>query len=585
MKLNLNPFNLRFFQIILFLLAAVPCGIPYRYQPNPVFPSELAAFIFASLLVLGAVFVPRRDEEPVVLPWASLIWFGLAGVVGLQYWFVDTPYLCERTVPMLYFGCAGLSVWALARAKAAYGAQALVEALAWGLLAGTLFNSGVGFSQLIDLFQHGWRLIYGHIGQKNMYGHYLAWGLAACAWLAAERKLPQWAFWPLAVWLALSMAWSSSRSVFLYALAWLPLAGFIAWRGRDNLRRFGCFLGASALLIIAMQFVAPLINDAIQAMLKAGNEAPTGVDRLASNGSRRLVEWEKAWMTFLQHPLLGVGWGAYAAQSVILHVLPDFARVQESVLFTHSHNSLLNLMAETGILGAGIVVAGIVWIYAALLRYWKDPIAMFAMALATVSILHSLVEYPLWYYHLFGPFVLMLLFIRSDGIRLPLPQRGLQLGFAATAGGLIAVAIAGGMLYLKIYPIMDPADDEKTNAANIRMLEQLRRHPLLDFYGAYALSNYIVASDKDITWKLAILRPLNSIRPYPGQMTDQAVLEALSGNKARAHELIRQAAYAYPESFDYFYQTLERFPQPAVQELRRDVDEAYRFFGKKPPQK
>mgnify|MGYP000157930510 CR=1 FL=1 len=118
MKLNLNPFNLRFFQTILFLLAAVPCGIPYRYQPNPVFPSELAAFIFASLLVLGAVFVPRRDEEPVVLPWASLIWFGLAGVVGLQYWFIDTPYLCERTVPMLYFGCAGLSVWALARAKA-----------------------------------------------------------------------------------------------------------------------------------------------------------------------------------------------------------------------------------------------------------------------------------------------------------------------------------------------------------------------------------------------------------------------------------------------------------------------------------
>ena len=55
MKLNLNPFNLRFFQTILFLLAAVPCGIPYRYQPNPVFPSELAAFIFASLLVLGAV--------------------------------------------------------------------------------------------------------------------------------------------------------------------------------------------------------------------------------------------------------------------------------------------------------------------------------------------------------------------------------------------------------------------------------------------------------------------------------------------------------------------------------------------------
>lgn len=44
---------LRYFQIVLFLLAAVPSGIPFRYQPNPVFPSELAAFAGSALLILG----------------------------------------------------------------------------------------------------------------------------------------------------------------------------------------------------------------------------------------------------------------------------------------------------------------------------------------------------------------------------------------------------------------------------------------------------------------------------------------------------------------------------------------------------
>lgn len=576
-------FSLRYFQIVLFLLAAVPSGIPFRYQPNPVFPSELAALIGAGLLILGLTLLPADNQKRPILPWTSLAWFGLAAVLLLQIVFLPTPYLCEHTVPALYLLTAGLSGWALSRAKQIHGAQDLMLAFAFGLVAGTLFNSGVGASQLISLFQNGWRLIYGNIGQKNMYGHYLAWGLAAAAWLASERKLPQWAFWPIAVWLSLSMAWSSSRSVFLYALVWLPAAGLIAWRGREQTRRFGLFLGAAALLILAMQFVAPLINDLIQALMKSRNEAPTGVDRLASNGSRRLVEWTKAWIVFKDHPWLGVGWGAFAVNSVALHVLPEFARVQESVLFTHSHNSLLNLMAETGLLGAGAVVAGIVWCYAGLIRRWKDPIVLLAAAMAAVSILHSLVEYPLWYYHLFGPFVLMLVFLRDDGPSLPISAKVEQVLFSVFAGGLLALAVVGAMLYLKIYPILDPPGDAKSKAANMAVLEKLRRNPLLDYFGDYALSNYISASDQDMPWKLAILRKVNSIRPYPGQLTDQAVMEALSGNSVLAHKLMRQAAYAYPESFDYFYQTLRRFKQPEVVALTRDVDEARLFLKAKMP--
>lgn len=574
---------LRYFQIVLFLLAAVPCSIPYRYQPNPVFPSELAAFVLAALLVLGGALLPGNSQKRIQLPAASVPWFALAVVVVMQCWLLPTPYLSERVVPVLYLLGAAFSAWSLSRAKEALGAEGLMQGLAWGLLAGALFNSGVGLSQLIDLFQNGWRLIYGNIGQKNMYGHYLAWGLAATAWLASERKLPTWAFCLVAVWLTLSMAWSSSRSVFLYALAWLPMAGFVIWRGREQTRRLGWFLAAAAVLILAMQFVAPIINSALQSLLHASNDAPTGVDRLASNGSRRLVEWTKAWLVFKSHPLLGVGWGAFAVNSVILQVLPEFANVQESVLFTHAHNSVLNLMAETGIPGATAVVGGIFWMYAGLLRRWQNPIVLVATAMVTVSVLHSLVEYPLWYFHLFGPFALMLVFMREGGVRLPFSSHKLGFGFAIGAGGLLAVAALGAVLYLKIYPILDPAKDGKSKAANIQILEKLRHHPLLDFYGDFALSNYIIASEQDMAWKLGILRKLNSLRPYPGQMTDQAVMEALSGNTDRAHELIRQAAYAYPESFDYFYSTLARFPQPQVQALLADVDEARHFFGAKRP--
>ncbi|SFN82395.1 O-antigen ligase [Formivibrio citricus] len=574
---------LRYFQAILFLLAAVPCGIPFRYQPNPVFPSEIAAFALAALLVLGAAFVPVRDGERMRLPSMSLPWFALAAVIGLQTFLVYTPYLTERTIPVIYLLGAGFSVWGLARAKEHFGAEPLMEAFAWGLMVGAVFNSGVGLSQLIELFQSGWRLIYGNIGQRNMYAHYLAWGLAAAAWLATERKLPQWLFWLVASWLALSLAWSSSRSVFLYAAAWGAMAVFLIWRGRDRTRRFGLFLGAAALLILVMQFAAPLINDAIQTLLKAGNQAPTGVDRIASNGSRRLVEWKKAWLVFKDYPIMGAGWGAFSVHSVALHVQPDFAKVVESVLFTHAHNSLLNLMAEVGLAGTLVVVAGILWAFLALLRRWKDPVVLVAAAMVMVSILHSLVEYPLWYYHLFGPFVLMLLFMRDGGPVLPVPARAQLFGLATVAGVLLAGSIMGWVLYLKIYPLLDSSDDEQINAENIQKLESLRHHPLLDFYAEYALSSYIVASEKDIDWKLAILRKLNSLRPYPSQLTDQAVMEALKNQPEKARQLIRQAAYAYPESFDYFYNVVGRFSQPEVRILRKDLEEASAFFNLKPP--
>lgn len=634
----MKSLRLPYFQFLLFLLVAVPCAIPFRYQPNPVFPSELVALFLAALMILGGAFFTSPKGEHATLPWTSVCWLALTAVLGLQMLLLPTPYMSEHSVPMLYLLTAGLSVWALSRAKAEFGAAALMQVLACGLLAGALFNSILGAVQLAELFQNGWRLIYGNIGQKNIYGHYLAWGLAALAWLVSERKLPvwvllvlaagsvfyygllfsadvdgarhwlfmalsivattlfllgawlvrhkllaTWVFWPIAVWLALSMAWCSSRSVLFYAVIWLPFGLLIAGIGRDQVRRFGFYLAAAASLILLMQFIAPLINDVIQGFLHSTNDAPTGIERLTSNGARRLVEWKKAWLTFSSHPILGVGWGAYAAQSVALHVAPEFAKVQESVLFTHCHNSLLNLLAETGILGTGVVLAGLAYAYFGVWRQRADSIVLFATAAVSVSIVHSLLEYPLWYYHLLGPFVVLLFFMRADGPQVRIPSQWLTASFAAIAGILLVTATVGALYYKTIYPILEPSDNEAENAANITALDKMRDNPLLDFYVEFALSNYIEASQKQMAWKLAVLRRLNSLRPYPGQLTDQAVMEALSGNEARAHQLIRQAAYAYPESFDYFYQTINHFEQPAVQALLHDVDEAREFFKIKKP--
>lgn len=576
------PFQLRLYQGLLFLLAAVPCGIPFRWDPNPVFPSELAAFFFCVLITLAGVLVPSDKNEKANPPWVAIMWIAFAAMIGLQALVLPQGYATERLHPVIYaLGAAG-AAWSLARAISVYGAQQLINLFAWGLLAGAIFNSGLAVPQIVQLIQDGPRLIFGNIGQKNMYGHYLAWGLASAAYLVSQKdEMHKGVFYAVASWLALSLAFCGSRSPLLYALAWLPFGALIWWRGAETLRELGKALTIAAVLIIAMQFLAPFVNELLQALLKAKNEVPTGLDRLDSNGSRRLVEWEKAWTTFLQHPWLGTGWGSYAAQSNALQVKPEFAIVSESVLFTHAHNSVLNLLAETGIFATGIILAGISYAYFNVLRAWRNPVVVYAAALATVSILHSLVEYPLWYFHFLGPFALILVFMCASEARLGLPATFARMTWALWGGVALALSIIGGQIYLKIYPIMDPAGTESLNADRIARLEAMRSNPLIDYYAEHALSNYIVASNTEMEWKLAILRKQNAIRPYPGQMTDQAVMEALSGNQAIAHELIRRAAFAYPESFDYFYQTIDSFKEPQVRALLKDVDEARDFFNAK----
>ena len=583
----MKHYSLRIYQGLLLLLAAVPCGIPFRYPPNPVFPSELAAYILCGLLILSAALLPVHSsasaERRSGLPLMSLPWFLLAAIIAVQIVALPVYYWSERTIPMSYLIGAGFTVWSLSKARDEFGLEPLVEALAWGLLVGALFNSGTAVPQMISVIKHGYGLVFGNIGQKNMYGHYLAWGIAAAAYLMAGRKLPGWAWALMVSWLAISTAWCGSRSVFMYVGAWLVFGGTLFFTTRDFNRRFGAYLFGSAVLMIVAQFVAPLISDVIQLLINSRNAVPTGLTRLDSNGARRLVEWHKAWTTFTEHPLLGVGWGGYGAQSVRLQVIPQYAKVEESVLFTHCHNSLLNLLAETGIAGALVVVVPIIAAFVGLWRRRHQAVTVFAAALVIVSVLHSLVEYPLWYFHFFGPFAIMLFFMFDR------PSLGedstLVVRSVSTLAGVIVMAlgITGALYYIKLYPIMDTSTKPGENERRMHLLQNMRLNPLVDYFAEFGLSNFITASRTDSAYSLGIVSRLNAIHPYPGQLSDESIMLALTGgDMALAHTRMRQAVFAFPESLGYYRNEISKYPhEPNVQALLKDVEDGEVMFGKR----
>ncbi|XLM23360.1 O-antigen ligase family protein, partial [Chromobacterium piscinae] len=97
----------------------------------------------------------------------------------------------------------------------------------------------------------------------------------------------------------------------------------------------------------------PLFNHLISLLTHSDVENASGVARLAANGddmgARRFAEMHKAWLTFKAHPLWGVGWSQYAAESVRLQPLPQFAAAgYNSGLFTNAHNLVMQLLAEMG---------------------------------------------------------------------------------------------------------------------------------------------------------------------------------------------------------------------------------------------
>lgn len=116
--------------------------------------------------------------------------------------------------------------------------------------------------------------------------------------------------------------------------AWLSLFAVLAGYGALRSRRL--------LFWVALFLAAVLLLDA------------TIAERLASSfeardtsSSMRVALWESTIAMILEHPLLGVGWGAYWQ----VYPLYDFFIQNDAVKIVHAHNMYLNIAAETGVFG------------------------------------------------------------------------------------------------------------------------------------------------------------------------------------------------------------------------------------------
>lgn len=179
--------------------------------------------------------------------------------------------------------------------------------------------------------------------------------------------------------LAFTLFERSKRRKVLYGIALLfCLAGLLLTRSRGSYIGFG----VGALVVLWLYFrswIKFLITAASLAAITTPIVIVTGTferilkifDFTETNISWRFILWERAWHLFKRSPLLGIGFGRY--NDVIYEnwteVIPNpdvfigypgvvsfYMEPYYEFSFSHAHNSYFNFLAETGILGLGLLI-------------------------------------------------------------------------------------------------------------------------------------------------------------------------------------------------------------------------------------
>jgi O-antigen ligase len=184
------------------------------------------------------------------------------------------------------------------------------------------------------------------IGNPNEIGGYLGAATLGCvAAIASRRWSPRYAIVALLLASAL-IASQSLTAVTAFAAAGLAMLAMASWR-----RALAAAMAAIVIAALLIAFVAPLRK-------RAGNIVRwTRMGEYNALATERFTPFLAAWAMFEQHPLLGVGPGAFSWQYYDFKIAveqrhPSLRRAyNRGVNFGEVHNDHLQVLAEGGVVG------------------------------------------------------------------------------------------------------------------------------------------------------------------------------------------------------------------------------------------
>ncbi|MDP1538301.1 MAG: Wzy polymerase domain-containing protein [Burkholderiales bacterium] len=569
------------------LLCVVPFLLPWhRYPLTSFYPEWLACVLGVGVM---AVLLDRRiwssAEVRAEVPWIALSPFALAALLVVHGALGWSPYFGQALTGALYLIWAGVLVIAARALVRACGTETVLAVAATGLVAGALLSATIGviqyFNWITPLNAFITRLhsaaIFGNLGQPNHFAAYTTLGLVSLAYLYSRDRMPTAVAALCALPLLFVLGVSGSRSVWLYLLTAFGLA---AWLRASSAER-----AAQRLFWVTGLFL--ILHYLMQAVLEAGWFKPperttvTAIERLFSGADSiavRLGLWRAAWSIALEHPVLGIGWGAFAGRYFDFSTEPGVTAPLG--LYNNAHNILLQLFAETGLIGVVLLLVPLaIWARQAL-RAERSAAQWWMLATAGVLAIHSLLEYPLWYAHFLGIPALLLGIAATRGFVPQLARLGRLFAAMVMLVGAVNLAFLWAD-YREFEALFRPTPAQLRNTDVPATMKRLRQNLLLTPYVELSIVVPLEVVEENLAQRLALNGHVIRFTPQPVLVYRQVLLLALAQRLGEAQALLARARRAYPAVPAEFDRDLARLAALHPERFRPLLESAVPVPGQK----
>lgn len=566
-----TPRNIKYLiSVNIFVILILPQLNNVHYDPLPQFWAETwVAWAVISLFLITCLGNKNLSIPKITLP---LLLLTIYIAIQPQLVHISFPGLSYITA-MEFFICIILAI-ATSSIVRTYGIAETVTIFAQALVTGAMLQSAIGFLQYTGHYNlfgdflfydaaHPTTNIFGHFGQRNHYCHYLSWAIFGLIYLYMTNKILKSNFYTILLWFMFSITIAASRSVFIYFAMSVLISGAYFGVKRDMIsRKLFIIMIISTIALFVFEYSYPIVQNILHG--HNSHQIQSGLERLsdttADKGTdRRIVEWQKAWLTFRTNPIFGFGLNEYAHQSVFLQPLFKHTPMNNG-LFTNCHNLILQFLAETGIIGTVIIIFGLFWSFYGLIRRASLE-SIITLCMIATTITHSMVEYPLWYFYFLSP---LIMFLSLDKPLFSLGRSSITAITIIPLAFIVYLLISGSILFNNIVYYIDAPKDKNTFISRGKYLEKLANNNILwAFPAIFTLDNYINVNNPntnalfDLNTQIQYETLFTYSHPYPDSLIKLAMLNWNAGNYPMAKEYATLAISAFPVYKKIFLNTLK----------------------------
>jgi O-antigen ligase len=338
----------------------------------------------------------------------------------------------------------------------------------------------------------------------------------------------RWAAWASAAAQLAALYLTYSHGAFLSLALALTLMALLAAGGAVR----GTALATAGMALILLV-----------AVLVARGESLTGE---ASPLTERLGNWKVAAGQMADHPVAGVGWGAYGAA---------YTRYQEQGMnqSRYAHNTYLQLPAEGGVLVLPFLALFVIWFFRQLRR--RQSTAPGVLLGLTAVLLHNLLDFTLLLPGIGIPFFLLLGHLAAGQTRAKAPRMSSNVAALLLAVAVASLVVPETMARRSFARAVEHQQQGRAVEAGALVERAIRLDPWTahyrDFHARWLLSQ--AAGDPGVLMSARRLA-LDAVRLAPATPVHHATLEAVclaQGDAGCAFREAARAAALFPASEDY----------------------------------